>query len=77
MSIAYNKFKKRHPYLNLIIIFIVASLLGILIEYIINGDFIGSGFYTALFLMIIYLLKAWLEQNNKNGKIGLTKASNK
>ncbi|MBO0481400.1 hypothetical protein [Candidatus Enterococcus courvalinii] len=68
MSIAYNKFKKRHPYLNLIIIFIVASLLGILIEYIINGDFIGSGFYTALFLMIIYLLKAWLEQNNKKRK---------
>ncbi|GMC03131.1 hypothetical protein K5E_21490 [Enterococcus thailandicus] len=64
----YNKFKKRHPYLNLIIFFIIASLVGILIEYIINGDFIGSGLYTALFLMIIYLLKEWFEQNNKNRK---------
>lgn len=48
--------------------FIIASLVGILIEYIINGDFIGSGLYTALFLMIIYLLKEWFEQNNKNRK---------
>ncbi len=65
---AYHKFRKFHPYLNLIIYFFIASLAGILIEYIINGDFIGSGFYTALFLMLFYLIKLWLEQNNKNKK---------
>lgn len=64
----YNKFKKRHPYLNLIIFFIIASLVGILIEYIINGDFIGYGFYTALFLIIISLRKEWFKLNNKNRK---------
>lgn len=57
---AYHKFKKLHPYLDLIIYFFIASLIGILIEYMINGDFIGSGFYTALFLMIFYLIKLWL-----------------
>ncbi|EGO8404085.1 hypothetical protein MGY77_000207 [Enterococcus faecalis] len=62
MLTAYNKFKKKHPYLNLIILFIAASLIGILIEYIINKDFIGSGFYTALFLMLFYIIKLWMEQ---------------
>lgn len=39
---AYHKFKKLHPYLDLIIYFFIASLIGILIEYMINGDFIES-----------------------------------
>lgn len=62
----YNHFKKEHPYFNLILIFIIASSIGMLVEYLINRDFIGSGLYTTLFLMIVYLIKLWLEQNKKS-----------
>ncbi len=56
---------KKYSYLNLTLIFFIASLIGILIEYLINGDFIGSGLYTTLFLMIAYCIKLWLKQNKK------------
>ena len=46
---SYKQFCQNHPYLNVLISLSIASLIGIAAEYIINGDFIGSGFYTASF----------------------------
>jgi hypothetical protein len=46
----------------------IASLIGITAEYIINGDFIGSGFYTASFLTLLALLRVRRERNNLKPK---------
>ena len=51
----YKKFYQKHPYLNVLISLTMASLIGIAIEYFINRDFIGSGFYTASFLTLLEL----------------------
>lgn len=40
-------FYKKHPYFTLLINILLASVIGISVEYLINKDFIGSGFYTA------------------------------
>lgn len=46
-------FYKKHPYFTLLINILLASVIGISVEYLINKDFIGSGFYTALFLGLL------------------------
>ena len=46
-------FYKKHPYFTLLINILLASVIGISLEYLINKDFIGSGFYTALFLGLL------------------------
>ena len=61
---SYKKFYQNHPYLNVLI----ASLIGIAIEYLINRDFIGSGFYTALFLMVLELLRVRRERKALKSK---------
>ena len=65
---SYKRLYQKHPYLNVLISLSIASLVGIAIEYIINGDFIGSGFYTTLFLMVLALLRVRLERKNLNSK---------
>ena len=65
---SYKKFYQNHPYLNVLISLFIASLIGIAIEYIINRDFIGSGFYTTLFLMVLALLRVRRERKNLNSK---------
>ena len=65
---SYKKFYQNHPYLNVLISLSIASLIGIAIEYIINRDFIGSGFYTTLFLMVLALLRVRRERKNLNSK---------
>lgn len=64
----YKKFYQNHPYLNVLISLSTASLVGIAIEYVINRDFIGSGFYTTLFLMVLALLRVKRERKNLNSK---------
>ncbi|CZQ96654.1 hypothetical protein [Trichococcus collinsii] len=64
----YKKFYQKHPYLNVLIIYSIASLIGIAIEYIINRDFIGSGFYTASFLTLLELLRVRRERNKLKSK---------
>lgn len=59
---SYKKFYQKHPYLNVIISLSIASLVGIAIEYIIYRDFIDSGFYATLFLMVLALLRVRREQ---------------
>ena len=64
----YKKFYQKHPYLNVLISLSIASLIGIAIEYIINKDFIGSGFYTASFLTLLELLRVRRERNKLKAK---------
>lgn len=66
---SYKRLYQKHPYLNVLISLSIASLVGIAIEYIINGDFIGSGFYTTLFLMVLALLRVRRERKNLNSKL--------
>ncbi|BDP72699.1 hypothetical protein EfmAA96_04840 [Enterococcus faecium] len=49
-------FYKKHPYFTLLINILLASVIGISVEYLINKDFIGSCFYTALFLGLLEAL---------------------
>lgn len=49
-------FTQYHPYWTVIISVIVGSFIGISIEFIISGDFVGSGFYTTIMLTIFFLL---------------------
>lgn len=65
---SYKKFYQKHPYLNVIISLSIASLVGIAIEYIIYRDFIGSGFYTTLFLMVLALLRVRRERKYLKSK---------
>lgn len=65
---SYKKFYQNHPYLNVLISLSIASLIGIAIEYLINRDFIGSGFYTALFLMVLELLRVRRERKALKSK---------
>lgn len=53
-----NDFDEEHPYLGVLIAVSVSSVIGILIEYVVNGDFVKSGFYGTLFFTIGWLLHA-------------------
>lgn len=65
---SYKKFYQNHPYLNVLISLSIAILIGIAIEYLINRDFIGSGFYTAFFLMVLELLRVRRERKALKSK---------
>lgn len=53
-----NDFDEEHPYLSVLIAAVVGSVIGILIEYVVNGDFVKSGFYGVLFFNAGWLLYA-------------------
>jgi len=57
-----KKINKTHPYLMRIVIFIIASLIGITIQYLIDGRIIASGFYTASFIAIASLISTWIKR---------------
>ncbi len=52
-------FNEKYPYQTTIIIFIIASLIGITIQYLIDGRFIKPGFYTASFIALVRLIAIW------------------
>ncbi len=52
----YQSFSKKHPYLNVLLGAIIASILGITVEYLINNDFVTSGFWTVLFLVVLQII---------------------
>lgn len=56
-------FYQSHPYLTTIIILIVASLIGITIQYVIDGTIIKSGFYTASLIALVSLISKWRKKN--------------
>ncbi|MDH6365834.1 MFS-type transporter involved in bile tolerance (Atg22 family) [Enterococcus sp. PF1-24] len=46
------KYTNKHPYLSVIIIAVISSVLGISVEYMINRQFTGSGFgVTIIFIL--------------------------
>ncbi len=49
MKAKIDLFYEKHPYLALLINLLLGSIIGISVEYLLNKDFIGSGFYTVLF----------------------------
>lgn len=56
----FNRYKeniKKHPNIHIILVMIVASFIGISIEYITNKNFIGEGLYTALALTVVEFLR--------------------
>ncbi len=59
MKKAYNylsNFYNKRPYLTIILVGIIGSIVGILIEYIINGDFIASAIYSFIFFNLLWML---------------------
>lgn len=57
-----EKIDQNYPYLSVIVYVIVGSLLGITMQYLINGNLIRSGIYSAIFMMIILLISRWIRQ---------------
>ena len=45
-------FTEERPYLSILMVTVVASIIGITFEYIMNRDFIGSGFGVTLILAV-------------------------
>lgn len=62
----YKEFTEKHPYIYVMLIMIVASFIGISIEYIVNKDFISGGLYIALALTLVELLR--VRKRNKRDK---------
>lgn len=54
-----KNFNKKHPYLMTIIILVIASSIGIAIQYSIDGRVIGSGFYTSISIALVSLISKW------------------
>ena len=57
-----------HPYLTIILLSIGGSFVGILIEYMINGDFIPSALYSVLFFNVIWMLTIKMKRLYKKKK---------
>lgn len=62
----YQKIKAKHPYLVLFLWMLLASLVGITIEYALNRDFIRSGLYTSIGLFLIAALRIKKKNNHKD-----------
>lgn len=54
----WNHFYNEHPYWSVLIIAIVSGVIGISIEFIVNGDFMKTAIYGILFYNILMLLSA-------------------
>ena len=53
----YKEFAENHPYKHVIILMAASSFIGILIEYIVNKDFMGTSLYGAIGLTLIEFLR--------------------
>lgn len=60
----YKEFTEKHPYKHVILLMVISSFIGILIEYAVNKDFIGTALYGTIGLTLIELLRV---QRNKRG----------
>lgn len=63
-----KQFNKDHPYLMAIIIFMTASLIGIALQYMIDGRIIKTGFYTAVFILIVRIISIRRQQKKNADK---------
>ena len=48
----WSKYTQKNPYRSVIIVAIVASLIGITVEYLINRTFVSGGFWVTFILIL-------------------------
>ncbi len=53
----YRNFMQKHPYLHLMLVMVVASVIGITLEYLINRQFQHSGFYMVGLIMFFECIR--------------------
>ncbi|MCI3028555.1 hypothetical protein LMF32_05505 [Desemzia sp. C1] len=53
----YKEFTEKHPYKHVILLMTTSSFIGILIEYVVNKDFIGTALYGTIGLTLIELFR--------------------
>ena len=53
----YKEFTEKHPYKHVILLMVISSFIGILIEYVVNKDFIGTALYGTIGLTLIEFLR--------------------
>ena len=73
MIVLYKKWQKyteSHPYASIFIVAIVASLIGMTAEYLLNNAFVIGGFWTTLILVIGQLLILTLHTTKVVGFLG-------
>ena len=63
-----NDYFEQHPYQEVFIPAIVGSILGITIEYLVNGDFLIENIWTFLFLNLGFLYQAYRKQKRTKEK---------
>lgn len=63
-----NDYFEQHPYQEVIILAMVGSILGITIEYLVNGDFLIENIWTFLFLNLGFLYQAYRKQKRTKEK---------
>lgn len=52
-----KEFTEKHPYKYVILLIAISNFIGILIEYIVNKDFIGTALYGTIGLTLIEFLR--------------------
>lgn len=45
-------FTEKHPYISILVAAVIASLIGIAIEYLVNREFIAGGFGVTVMLVV-------------------------
>ena len=65
MKAKIDLFYEKHPYLSLLINLLLGSIIGISVEYLLNKDFIVSGFYTVLFLSLLEAFSIYRKSKKK------------
>ncbi|WP_251846199.1 hypothetical protein [Enterococcus faecium] len=68
MKAKIDLFYEKHPYLSLLINLLLGSIIGISVEYLLNKDFIVSGFYTVLFLSLLEAFSIYRKSKKKKNK---------
>ena len=63
-----NGYFEQHPYQEVFILAIVGSILGITIEYLVNGDFMIENIWTFLFLNHGFLYQSFHKQKRAKEK---------
>lgn len=53
----YKEFTEKHPYKHVILLMVISSFIGLLIEYAVNKDFIGTALYGTIGLTLIGILR--------------------
>lgn len=62
-----SNFYNKHPYLTILLVGIIGSMVGIFIEYIVNSDFIAPAIYSVIFFDLLWMLVVKIKRS-KNKK---------